>query len=92
MSSESRVHPLPKLNLAPDAPIDAIPGVGLVRARSLRKAGWLDVAALRTARLNSSRLFQASPRVRPRSSRSTYAIIRRSRPSSRIPLAPIRNA
>jgi hypothetical protein len=49
MSSESRVHPLPKLNLAPDAPIDAIPGVGLVRARSLRKAGWLDVAALRTA-------------------------------------------
>jgi hypothetical protein len=39
----------PSQSLSSDAPIEAIPGVGLVRARCLRKAGWANARALRAA-------------------------------------------
>lgn len=40
--------PSPTL-LPPEAEIEEIPGVGVLRARCLRKAGWANVGALRTA-------------------------------------------
>jgi len=41
--------------MSEDEPVEAIPGIGLIRARALRKAGWESVTALKTATLSDLR-------------------------------------